>query len=425
VIKCYENAPRDCFRSIFNPEPFLHIMKIHTYALAALYLSHLSICGAASMVVLDVDGGPTSLSADGSYLIGGGSSGFFRWNNGTLLFVSDSSFVQFRDLSADGTILVGTENPNAFRWEDGVRTNLQLPLVNSPRTAATAISADGTVIVGYVSPPPSGAGGPEAAMWKDGPISGLGKLNENGESYAVDVSGDGSIIVGRSHPPETTDDWVTFRWENGVMTNLGHPQEGNARTTPSAISADGRFIVGSTEFSSVDERAFVWEDGAFTILDHPDPTSVGSRILDVSGDGSVMVGYTTTPGDWFYPAIWLYDNGYTAKLFVTYLSELGIDLGEYEIFEITDVSADGSTIAGVGWFPAEGSNRPFIVRLVDAEEWGGFEVLPDGHSVNMEGFIGYIDITVAPWVWVYSLGSYVYMDESYVNESGAWLWMPQ
>ena len=70
-------------------------------------------------------------------------------------------------------------------------------------------------------------------------------------------------------------------------------------------------------------------------------------------------------------------------------------------------------------------NRPFIVRLVDAQDWGGFEVLPDGHSINTGGFMGYIDITSAPWVWVYSLDRYVYMDESYVNPSGGWLWLPQ
>ena len=399
-------------------------MNAHTHALVALYLSHLSICGAASMVVLGVNGGTTGLSADGSSLIGSGSSGAFRWNNGAILFVSDSSSVNVSDLSGDGKIIVGTEYPVAFRWEDGVRTDLQLLAINNPRTAATAISADGTVIVGYYSPPFSGTGGPEAAMWENGIISPLGKLNESGESYATDVSGDGSIIVGRSHPPETTDDWVTFRWESGVLTNLGHPQEGNARTTASAISSDGRFIVGSTEFSDTDERAFVWESGEFTILSHPDPASVGSRVLDVSGDGSVLVGYTTTVGDWSYPAIWFYENGYTAKLLVTYLGEIGIDLGEYEIFEVTDVSADGSTIAGVGWFPAEGSNRPFIMRLTDTAQWGGFDVLPDGQSVNTEGFMGYIDISATPWVYVYGIGRYVYMDESYVTDSGAWLWMP-
>ena len=384
-------------------------------------------CPAASLVILDTGGGANGLSADGNYLIGSGSSGPFRWNNGTVLFLSDSSFVQVSDLSADGQILTGNSfsTGKAFRWENGVSTDLPLPLVNKPRTTATAISADGTVIVGNYSPPIVGTGGPEAAMWKDGIIYALGKLNLSGESYATDVSGDGTVIVGRAHPADTTDDWVTFRWKNGSMTSLGHPQEGNARTTATAISRDGQFIVGSTEFSDIDERAFVWENGAFTILPHPDPSSVGSRVLDVSGDGTVLVGYTNFPGDWSYPAIWLYDNGYTAKLFVDFLGELGIDLGEYEIFEVTDVSADGSTVAGVGWFPSEGRNRPFVARLTDSRQWGGYEVLPDGQSVNTEGFLGFIDISQTPWVWVYGLGTYVYMDESYVNPSGGWMWIPQ
>ncbi|MEX0329836.1 MAG: hypothetical protein AB3N64_00300 [Puniceicoccaceae bacterium] len=400
-------------------------MNTKTNLLFILAITSAPLCPAASMVILDVGGGPSGLSADGSYLIGSDSSGPYRWNNGNVLYLSESTSVQLSDLSADGQILVGTEFPTAFQWENGIRTDLQLPFVINPRTVATAISADGTVIVGNYSPPINGTGGPEAIMWKDGVFLPLGKLNENGESYATDVSGDGSIIVGRAHPADTTDDWVTFRWESGTMSSLGHPQEGNARTTASAISSDGSFIVGSTEFSDTDERAFVWESDAFTILPHPDPSSVGSRVLDVSGDGSVLVGYTNFPGDWSYPAIWFYDNVYTARLLVDYLAEIGIVIGDFEIFELTDVSSDGSTIAGVGWYPTEGTNRPFIVRLTESQEWAGYEVLPDGQSVNTEGFLGYIDISQTPWVWVYGLGTYVYMDESYVTASGGWLWLPQ
>ena len=147
-------------------------MKAKLFTLAVLYFLNLSISPGASMVILDVGGGPSALSADGRYLTGTGSSGAFRWNNGTILYVTDTSSAQVMDLSGDGQILIGTQFPKAFRWQDGVRSDLPLPFVNNPRTQATAISADGTVIVGSLSPALGGTGGPEAAMWKDGMISG-------------------------------------------------------------------------------------------------------------------------------------------------------------------------------------------------------------------------------------------------------------
>ncbi len=392
-----------------------------------LAFSTASLCSAVSLFVLDtLDGGPTAISSDGNTVLFAGYYGSYIWERASVRYLSDSSWVSYYDMTDDAQFLVGMSYSDAIIWSGNQVTNLPLPAADHPSGSALAISGDGSTVVGYISPAITGTGSPEAAAWRYGSLFGLGKLRDDGESQAVGVSADGMVITGRAQPPDVENQWVPFRWEAGVMANLGHPQAGNRATFPHAISPDGRLIVGSSEFSDYDERAFIWENGNYTILPHPDSSYVGSVVNDLSSDGSLLVGYTSAPGDWSYGAIWMLDNGtYTAIRLDEYLVSHGIDLKGFEIFEVTNVSADGSTMAGTGWYPDVGYNRPFIVSLGDAPQWGGFEIRPDGRTIDTGELLGIIDLANAPWCYLYGLGTFTFIDEGSLSESGGWVWFPK
>jgi hypothetical protein len=55
--------------------------------------------------------------------------------------------------------------------------------------------------------------------------------------------------------------------------------------------------------------------------------------------------------------------------------------------------------------------------------WAGYEVDALGW-INTEGWMGYLNVTAAPWVWSATLAKYLYMPEANVSESGAWVYAP-
>lgn len=55
--------------------------------------------------------------------------------------------------------------------------------------------------------------------------------------------------------------------------------------------------------------------------------------------------------------------------------------------------------------------------------WGGYEVDNLGW-INTGAWMGYLNVTAAPWVWVNSLAKYIYMPEANVSTSGAWIYVP-
>jgi hypothetical protein len=77
----------------------------------------------------------------------------------------------------------------------------------------------------------------------------------------------------------------------------------------------------------------------------------------------------------------------------------------------------------------EASVRPtlsisYLVRE-EVQNWAGYEVSDDGSSVNTAGFLGWIDISQAPWIYSYSLGTFIYLPESGVSPAGGWAYVPR
>jgi len=201
-------------------------------------------------------------------------------------------------------------------------------LGGSTRSFASAISADGSTVVGnaYYSP-----GKQEAFIYQNGVMSGLGSFNGSlgaGEnSEATSVSGDGSIVVGATVAlVDGTYRNEAFVYQNGEMTGLGDLPGGSGGGPVSialAISDDGSTIVGSGTSDSGSSatyynEAFVYQNGVMTGLGNL-PVGSGDllfdRALGVSADGSIIVGHAQSDslGSPGYEAV-IYQNGVVTPL---------------------------------------------------------------------------------------------------------------
>jgi uncharacterized membrane protein len=147
------------------------------------------------------------------------------------------------DVSADGSVIVGSGNANgistAFRWTS---QSGMVPLVG--RTLARGVSSDGNVVVG-----PDGRWTAETGWVELRPVP-------RGLPFAHAVSPDGAIVVGASDFPIRPGfaSWEPFRWtqQDGAVV-LAHSQ-----IVALDVSADGLAIVGSGIGRSTGATAFYW-----------------------------------------------------------------------------------------------------------------------------------------------------------------------
>jgi probable HAF family extracellular repeat protein len=182
----------------------------------------------------------------------------------------------------------------AFRWTQAEG------MVNLGGRSSTAygVSADGSVIVGESRS--ATAPDHEAFRWTEAEgMVGLGFLEPVepifAYSAATAVSADGSVIVGWSASPLPVPAAEAFRWEDGVMTGLG------VGGFAWAVSADGSVIVGENRIS---DRAFIWDakygtrDLKDALVDEYGLDLTGwtlERATGVSADGLTIVGYGINP----------------------------------------------------------------------------------------------------------------------------------
>ena len=243
-----------------------------------------------------------AISADGSTIVGRGSSlGIEAWfsdaPNGPLTGLGDlTGGVGGADsaataVSADGSIAVGwgedTQGQKAVRWSlPGGSAQIigegDLPGgPGSPLAAATGVSADGAVVVGWGTQ----SLGIEAFIWDAaGGLRGLGDLpGGRFESEATGVSGDGSLVVGWSNTAANRTGTEAFIWDatNGmrslevVLTAEGVDLSGWDLVEANAISRDGTTIVGQALNPEDTLEAFV----AVIPVPEPEPLALGLAAL--------------------------------------------------------------------------------------------------------------------------------------------------
>lgn len=70
---------------------------------------------------------------------------------------------------------------------------------------------------------------------------------------------------------------------------------------------------------------------------------------------------------------------------------------------------------------ADMSRSVLIIQGDAVAEWAGFPVINDQQDVETgQGFLGRINVTNEPWIYSYNLGWYLYLEESWVNDSFTW-----
>ncbi len=270
------------------------------------------------------------------------------------------NYSQAKGVSSDGSIIVGYSTlftgEEAFRWENNIISGIGGLDIDPCEiySCATAVSSDGSVIVGYSDVEEPNLYGFGAFRWENGVMTNLGDLDgipESQDCYATAVSVDGSVVVGYSIAQY---DYEAFRWEDDVMQGIGTLIEPNigGYSIATDVSEDGNVIVGYANTAS-GEEAFRWEDGNMVSLGKCD--SFETKATGVSADGSIVIGINTG-GESF---IWDRINGMRdLRTFLT--NNCCLDFSGWTILSAEAISADGYTIVGWGYGPS-GAGQAWVI----------------------------------------------------------------
>jgi probable HAF family extracellular repeat protein len=269
-------------------------------------------------------------------------------------------------VSSDGSTAAGVQGVSpdeAVRWTQSTGPQ-GLGYLNAAHTSgmASAVSADGSVIVGRSGQPSISRF--EAFRWTAAGMQGLGTLPAHNSSWARGVSGDGAVIVGSSlNWPGGSLPSEAFRWSQATgMVGLGF-LPGHTGSGAIAISADGSTIIGGSFIvGGVGSQAVRWAQGgppaALGVLPG---TSSGCDALAVSGDGALIVGHCYQTGGATVAFLWTPGAG-MRSLAEVLTDDHGLNLAGWTLLSAQAVSADGRAIAGYATFQG-GPQEPYLVIL--------------------------------------------------------------
>jgi probable HAF family extracellular repeat protein len=252
--------------------------------------------------------------------------------------------------SSDGSVIVGqarnkSGQDEAFRWTEAEGMIGLGFLENQTTSEAVDVSADGSVVAG--NSPTLVA--PQGFVWSGGDaLQPLGDL-EGGDFYslATAISADGTVVVGRSH---STDGEEAFRWtEAGGMAGLGDLPGGGFQSIATDVSADGSVVVGWSN-SADGTQAFRWTAGAgMQPLAGLPPGLLSSQAWGVSPDGAVVLGEYRMQFSGQSGFVWDAVNGF--RDLSQLLFDAGVVLDPDWVFpfqQALSISADGSVLHGTG-----------------------------------------------------------------------------
>jgi autotransporter-associated beta strand protein/probable HAF family extracellular repeat protein len=286
--------------------------------------------------------GVGGISADGSVISGtstttiSGGDEAFRWTAATgmvgLGFLPGRSASGAAGMSTDGSVIVGSSSlfaagdphgQEAFRWTQtsGMTGLGRLP--GDDISSALRVTGDGSTVVGtslHISPSFLLISG-QAYRWAQATgMIGLGFLPGDNFSSAFGVSRDGAVVVGNSvliagghdaHPERG------FLWDQVfgmqdlrqvLVTQYGLNVAGWELTVPTAVSADGRTIVGFGIDPNGRTQAFTVSgllvnrlvNGPYTVaagLNDKIGMLGGSGVVQIGAGGSLSIAGNNTSSD--------------------------------------------------------------------------------------------------------------------------------
>jgi probable HAF family extracellular repeat protein len=328
------------------------------------------------------------ISPDGTVVVGystdaNGNYQAFKWSGGTMTglgYINPScpstSFTCYSiatGVNSLGTIVgyspVAAGNSEAFSWSGGTMTGLGYLDPSFPSSAANAIASQANMPVGYSAPNPSSFPNVtnEAVYFQSGGVViGLGFLETTNFAYsdAYGVNSNGQVIVGNSHYSSSNQQQEAFIWQNGMMTGLGFLPSSVA-SDAYAVNASGTVVVGDSATTS--DMAVRWVNGTISAL--TGGVGGGGPARGVSANGNVVVGIGLNGGVANGPFRWTPVDG--MQTIANRLTAAGVSFAGWSLanvqtstagYAIPGVSADGTTITGVGTDPS-GHTQAWIARL--------------------------------------------------------------
>jgi uncharacterized membrane protein len=298
----------------------------------------------------------SAVSYDGSTVVGVGedSKGHataFRWTAaaGMQALIQSNVFYGPTAVSADGSVVVGSTpypgSSQGFRWTAATGAQL-LPQPSSSfiNGGANGVSGDGNVTVGAGNYNSSNA----ALYWvgTGSPVA----MSPNTLTSAAGISYDGTAIVGTdTHYVNGAFQDQAFIQKNGVLQDLGFLSSGNRVSSATAVNSDGSVVVGTSHYTTAnnDNEGFRWtaSGGMVRLAGMWEPYAV-------NGDGTVIVGSDGVVSTGVNAMIWDPVNGMRKlKDVLTNSYGLGAVLANWQLTFATGISADGQTIAGRGVDP--------------------------------------------------------------------------
>ncbi len=244
----------------------------------------------------------------------------------------------------------------------------------------SGVSADGRVVVATLDCP---FGLPWAAISTDGQASML-VFEEIPFSWGWAISADGTIATASSVSVEHFG--VTWRAESGLEPLV--PPSGLSEVWPGALNSNGDMIAGSVGTSGV-RQAFLWSarDG-FGLLG-PREDSRNEFARDICDNGSVIVGVSQS-SDEDRAVVWL--SGGSALLLRDVITARGIDVAEWsELNVAAAISRDGRFVVGHGVH--RGEVRAFLV------DFGEYPWLVCTADLNADALVAGADLGVLLSQW--------------------------
>jgi uncharacterized membrane protein len=308
-------------------------------------------------------------SDDASVVVGVGNGPFggpgllsYVWSpaQGSILVPPLSGFtlVGASAVSGDGSVVVGMDYldnlpvmaPYAWSWTSGGAPEaLPFPPETGSATAF-GVSQNGSTVVGWVRLGSDPNGPFRATVWRNGTVTTIEPPEPYTNTAAGAVSADGSVVVGSVYSSAPGDSYG-FRWsaDAGIEILTG-PARG-ALAIVGGVSPDGRTVVGAADYGINGIHAVRWhsagapEDlGAF-------PGSGDTQALAVSADGRITVGYYQISG---FSRAFLSSPQTGIVDLTQFLTSRGVDLQGWSLETCTTITPDGNWLIGSASNPPNG-----------------------------------------------------------------------
>lgn len=203
-------------------------------------------------------------------------------------------------VSADGDVIIGhggrqLTSRRALRWQGDAMAR-DLGTLGGGQALASAVSADGLHVAGVAE---NAERQSRAFVWsaRHG-MRDLGALPGRSGSLASAISADGGVVVGSSAddmanlalPDEGEIKGFIWHRRSGLMAEIANSL-GGGMTMPTAVSSDGKIVVGVATDGQHRRHAFRWtQEGGMTVHPAEEPELQMSFVRGLTADGRFSAG---------------------------------------------------------------------------------------------------------------------------------------